>query len=128
MAGTLKTKRALLASAARTVATTTAIQTDMLASAARFYLNITAASGTGGLTWQLLGYDPVSGVSAVLAADTTAIIATGMYVFETGQFTQAAANNVRVHNATLLPWRWAINLAVGDASSYTYSLGAEVLP
>jgi hypothetical protein len=116
----------LLKSQARTAATASPQQTSYVAHTARFYLNVSAASGTGGLTFQLRGYDKESGLSVVLFADTAAITATGTYVFEIAPSVGAASSGRRAVLSAFLPVTWDVNIAVGDASSYTYSLSAEI--
>lgn len=64
----VKTQRILLESAARTASTACAQQTDKHHRTARVYLNVTAASGTGGLKVVFRGYDKVSGNAAALSA------------------------------------------------------------
>jgi hypothetical protein len=133
-----RNQRILLRSAARTVATATSgvlnavsngnslpigpqMEYDMLT--ARFYLRVSAASGTGGLTLQLRGWDKASGLSVVIAADATPITAVGLYFYEVGP---ADVNtNARFTLNSFMPVQWDVNIAVGDATSYTYSLSME---
>lgn len=125
----LKTHRTLLPSAARTVATACPQQTDTTEQYARVYLSITAASGTGGLKVQFRGYDKVSGNAVALSqGGAAAITATGMYVYEMMPNSQAAAGSVEETVGRMLPYTWDVSVTVGDASSYTYSLSADVLP
>ena len=125
---TVKTARILLPSLARTVATASKQVTDPMMQCARFYLNITAASGTGGLTLQLRGYDKASGAAVVLDANS-AIITTGLFAFEVMAFARTGAPaGVKASLGCLLPYTWDVNIAVGDASSYTYSLSVELMP
>ena len=135
-----RNQRVLLRSAVRTIATATSSVTNAVTNGntaavgpsfeyechtARFYLNVTAASGTGGLTFQLRGWDKASNTSVVLAADTAPITATGLYVFEVAPSIAAASGVRRVAFNAYLPVQWDVNIAVGDASSYTYSLSME---
>jgi hypothetical protein len=93
---------------------------------ARFYLNVTAVSGTGGLTFHLRAYDPASGSTITLASDGSAITATGLYVFEIWPSgTTTAAGNRRLALQLMLPLNYDVNITVGDSSSYTYSLSVE---
>lgn len=135
----VRTQRVLLESAARTASAATSNVTttnlgnvvklgpafDYDAITARWYLNVTAASGTGGLTWTLRGYDKASGNFVVIAADSAAVVATGTYSFEIGIAPVAPSGNRRVAVSELLPVQWDVLIAAGDASSYTYSLSME---
>lgn len=120
-------QRSLLASAARTVATACPVQNDSGARALRLYLNITVASGTGGLQPIIRGYDKISGATVNLTTGGAAIVATGCYCYELALSVGAAAGNVKECVSKAAPVQWDVSVAVGDASSYTYSLSAEVL-
>ncbi len=124
----IKARRILLASAARTAATASLKQTDDVQQCCRVYLNVTAASGTGGLTPTFRGYDKVSGNAVSLTTGGAAITATGLYVYEMMANAQTAAGNVKETVGRYLPCVWDFNIAVGDASSYTYSVSCEVMP
>jgi hypothetical protein len=124
-----KTQRILLPSAARTVATACPKQNDSSAQFVRLYLNITAASGTGGLKAIIRGYDKVSGLPVnITAGGAAAIIATGLYVYELVSSGNVAVSPVLESIARFLPVVWDVNVTVGDASSYTYSLSADIIP
>jgi hypothetical protein len=124
----IKTQRILLASAARTATVASAQQKDAVLQYARVYVNVTAASGTGGLTCQFRGYDRVSGSAAALSTGGAALTATGLYVFEMMPNTMTAAGNIKETVARLLPYQWDFQITVGDSSSYTYSVSCEVFP
>jgi hypothetical protein len=128
MATAIKTQRILLASAARTAAVASAKQVDAVEQYARVYVNVTAASGAGGLTCQFRGYDRVSGSAVALSTGGAAITATGLYVFEMMPNAQDAAGSVKETVGRMLPYQWDFQITVGDSSSYTYSVSAEVLP
>jgi hypothetical protein len=121
------TNRILLTSAARTATTASAAQGDRYAKGVRLYLNVTVASGTGGLQPQIDGYDRVSGTYVALSTGGTAIVATGLYVYEFYPTAPAAAGNVKEAQSKQLPGQWQANVIHGDTSSYTYSLSADVL-
>ncbi len=125
MAATNKARRQLLASAVRSATTVAGPFTDDFGRFLRLYLNVTAASGTGGLTVQLRGYDPVSGVAMPLNSGGTAITAAGAYVFEFGLAEAAASGAVHDAVARPLPCVYDVQVTHGDGSNYTYSLGAE---
>jgi hypothetical protein len=117
----------LLASAARTAATASSDQTNYNGSRVMVFLNVTVASGTGGLTVQIQGKDPVSGNYVNLNANPTAVTGTGMTTYELALGDGAASGQVTQRTGGLLPRTWRVNVAVGDSSSYTYSLGASVI-
>jgi hypothetical protein len=123
----VKTQRVLLSSGARTATTASGQQTDYLLLAVRLYLNVTAASGAGGLQPILRGYDKVSGNAVALSTGGTAITATGLYVYEFGLNVAAAAGNVKEAVSRFLPVQWDVDVVHGDGSSYTYSLSADVV-
>lgn len=122
----IKTQRVLLASGARTTTTASAIQSDYVLLALRLYLNVTVASGAGGLQPIVRGYDKVSGSAVALSTGGTAITATGLYVYEFALNVAAATGNVKEAVSRFLPTVWDVSVAHGDASSYTYSLSADV--
>lgn len=122
----------LLASAARTTSTASSSQTNHGNAGILLWLNITVASGTGGLTLYIQGFDPVSGAAVLLNAAPTAIIATGTYAYELrpGATTAGAAGTGRVQQRTAasLPRTWRIEVIHGNGSSYTYSVGYALIP
>ncbi len=117
----------LLASAARTATTSSPQQINYNARGIMLFLNISAASGTGGLIVRLLGIDPISGNDAELNTDITAITATGLYLFELYPGSSSAgasgASKVNQRISASLPRTWYAKIVAGDSSSYTYSLG-----
>lgn len=112
-----------LPSAARTTAQTLTDQSNLYVTGIEAVCNVTSASGTGGLQLQIQGKDLVSGsyytISTTTANTTTGVIRNivGANVFNVA----ATGNNVNVN--TYVPYTWRIVVAVGDASSYTYSCG-----
>lgn len=90
------------------------------------FLNVTVASGTGGLIVTVQGKDPVSGTYYDLNAAPTAVIATGLKVYELGPGLGSASGGVTQSTNRLLPKKFRVKVAVGDASSYTYSLAMVV--
>jgi hypothetical protein len=120
----------LLPSAARTATVASAKQQHFSCRAIRLYLNVTVAvAGTGGLQPIIRGYDLVSGTAAPLSTGGTAIVATGLYVYEMGLglLSTAKVGNVEECQNRPAPVEWDVSITVGDATSYTYSLSAEVL-
>lgn len=115
----------LLPLAARTAITTSPTQSNTLYRGVALYLTITQSSGTGGLTPNIQYIDADSGnvVQAALGAAKTTV---GTYLY---LIYPCASMNV-INGAALvspLPANWAIKVAVGDSSSYTYSLSADLL-
>lgn len=125
----VKSRRVLLASAARTATTTYApASKDQFSLGIRFYLNITAASGTGGLKVILRGYDTISNNAVAISTGGTAVTATGLYVWEIYPgVAETVFGNVIERRSTCLPLQWDVQVLAGDGSSYTYSLSGEVL-
>ncbi|HZS45388.1 MAG TPA: hypothetical protein VFC63_09825 [Blastocatellia bacterium] len=118
----------LLASAARTAATQSPDQTNYNGRGVQVILNVSAASGTGGLQVVVQGKDPVSGSYYNLYAAPTAVTATGIKVYEVAPgASSAGAGDVATRVAGQLPRTWRVNVLVGDSSSYTYSIGAAVI-
>ena len=122
----------LLASAARTATLNSGNQTNHNSQGVIVILNVTAASGSGGLTVTIWGIDPVTGSSYQVTDAPTAILATGRYAYELCPGSSAAAvtgsaARVRQRTSARLPRTWYAEVAHGDATSYTYSLGYALL-
>lgn len=107
----------LLASAARTVTTDSPNQINYNARGATLFLNVTTASGTGGLIMKIRIVDPISGNLSSLVAGTN-VTATGLYIL---QLYPLSSSNYA------LPRTWIAEVAHGDATSYTYSLGYSLI-
>jgi hypothetical protein len=89
------------------------------------YVNITAASGTGGLTFHIQGYDPASGLwydEGAAGIGTLTTVGDRITIWY-----QASGLNPYGYGATL-PSQWRLVVFVGDSSSYTYSVAADLLP
>lgn len=118
----------LLASAARTVDTDAANITNRNHRGIMVILNVTAASGTGGLTPKVRIIDVISGNPCQINANITAITATGRFGFEIypGASTAVASSSsgwvAQRTAACLAGMTIQVGISVGDASSYTYSL------
>lgn len=116
----------LLASAARTATTMSANQTNYNARGLHVTLDISVASGAGGLQVRVQGIDIASGNFYSLNGAPTAIVATGTYDYEFYPGVSgvvAGSNNVNGRTSTSLPRIWRLTVTHGDASSYTYSVG-----
>jgi hypothetical protein len=123
----LKTSRGLLPSAQRSANTSTAIQQDAYVTYVRAYLNVTVASGTGGLSVVFRGYDKYSGNSVELTTGGDAVSQTGTYAYEMGLSPSAAFGTLLDAASRSVPYRWDALVKHLDGSSYTYSLSVETL-
>ena len=121
----------LLASGARTASILSPQQTNYNARGVIVYLDVTVASGTGGLQVQVQAVDPVTGNRFLLNSAPTAITATGRYAYELypGSSAAGAAGNqfVNQRTAAALPRIWLASVTHSDTSSYTYSLGYSLI-
>lgn len=119
----------VIPSAARTTAVVDVLPKENLANCRGviLYLVVTAASGTGGLTMSVKAIPNVaaSGGSTVGAA-SAAVIAIGTTTLMIYPTAGAASTYTTVVNNTVPP-RFTVNVAVGDASSYTYAVHAYLL-
>lgn len=125
--GNIKAQRLVLPSAARTATTKGQTFTDRWANGLRCYLNITAASGTGGLKVQVFAVDKYSGASTAISTGGTPTTATGLYVYELGLSDATNSGNILDCVSRPLPETWYAQVTAGDGSSYTYSLTCEPL-
>jgi hypothetical protein len=110
----------LLASAARTTTTNSSDQTNYNGKCASAFLNVSAASGTGGLQLQFQWKDPISGNYAMLNSAPTAITAIGQTIYSLCP--GATGGAVTQTTQAALPRTWRVAVTHGDASSYTYSV------
>lgn len=119
----------VLASAARTVAASSAGLTNHNSRGVMIVLDVTAASGTGGLQVRICGR--INGQDAYLNAAPTAIVSTGRYFYELYPGSSTAgtggSNNINQRTSGVLPRTWVLTVDVGDASSYTYSVSASLI-
>jgi hypothetical protein len=117
-----------LASAARTVTTTSPQMRNLYHRGVLVTLAVSVASGTGGLTLHVRGYDAASASGAAfdLLVDAPAITAPGTYVFIVDE-TAVAGAGVRVAVSRPLTKLWDVQVVAGDGSSYTYSVSAVLL-
>lgn len=110
-------------SAARTANLVCPTQTNVNARGVHVVLDITAASGTGGLTLVIEGFDVTSGKWYTIL-QSAAQIAIAIVVLKVYPGVTAAAN---VAASDILPRTWRVRVVHGDASSYTYSVGANLV-
>lgn len=118
-----------LASAARSATTLSSNIDARGARAIIVYLNITAASGTGGLTLRLFGVDPVSSTVATSASVSTAATTSGTRIYHFGPGVGAASGATLAWGGAgvMLGSLFAVQVLHGDASSYTYSVTYELI-
>lgn len=120
----------LLASATRTATTSSAAINAANAKALIIFLNVTAASGTGGLRPTIDFLDPVSGNwRGLVACFSAAVTATGTTPFAAGPGIgsgQGFAINSGGWVGVPMSSQLRITVSHLDASSYTYSLGYEL--
>lgn len=124
------TQGTLLSNAARTAQTLAPTMTNYNSRGVILWLTITSASGTGGLRVKIFGQDRVTSTLLDMNADPVAISATGYYgyLLYPGA-TSSGGSNQYIHQATDLPLprTWSAIVAVGDASSYSYSLSYQLI-
>lgn len=116
----------LFPSAARTTQQTINLQNPVWEGIV-VYLNVTAASGTGGLEIVVWTVDPVTGnTSDQINSTPTAVTATGghVYVIRPGGVSGGGPTQT---TAQVLPAKIQVMVHVGDASSYTYSVSCSLL-
>jgi len=125
------TQGTLLASAARTATANSPTKTNYNAKGVLLTLDVTISSGTGGLQVRPFTLDPVTGKKVYLSSSVTSITATGTYGYEfyPGSTTAAGSgsNNINQRIATSLPRTWGVDVIAGDGTSYTYSLGYQLI-
>jgi len=121
----------LLASAARTSTTTFANQVNYNHRFLVVVLNVTAASGTGGLTLQIWGIDPVTGATTYTIAVGNTYVTTGIRAFiigpgvsNAGGFAGSAFDS---YVGAILPRNWAGRVFHTDGTSYTYTVGYSLI-
>lgn len=112
----------ILASSARTATVTSDTLKNNGAKGVILFLNVTAASGTGGLQVQAQALDPVIGTALAINSAPTAVTATGLktYVIYPGHSAGATQSTSGV-----LPRLWNAKVTAGDGSSYTYTLSYQ---
>ncbi len=114
-----------LISAARTGTTNSADIINYNGRGVTLFLNVTAASGTGGLTVNIQVKDPVSGSYFTAYAAAAAVITTGLKAYNAFPGAAGAGNYTNTVNFQI-PRTFRIGVTVGDSSSYTYSIGYAI--
>jgi len=111
-----------------TTTQTSAAQTNYNCRGIILFLNITAASGTGGLTPQVQMVDPGgTGAAAAQVAIGTAQTTTGLKVYQIypGVATPGA---LTAQAQQIVPRTFKLLVAVGDSSAYSYTLSYCLIP
>lgn len=118
----------LLDSAARTSNTSSGVQANPEHRGVILLLDVTAASGTGGLIPQIRFHDPITAASKIVWGIPQPILATGTYVYVHYPGVSLSHSNA-VQYVVPLPLAafWSVIVTHGDGSSYTYSLSAYLI-
>jgi len=121
----------LVPSGARTVAPAIATQACLNHRGVLLFLNVTAASGTGGLTVRIQAIEPVTGMAVVnLLTAAAAVTATGLYTYALypGLPSPAVAlGGVTMAQNGVLPRVWTATVTPSTTDSWTYSLAGAML-
>lgn len=117
----------ILTSAARTATIVSPNQVNRAAKGAIFYLNITVASGTGGLRLRIRTIDPESGTEALLNDNPAAVITTGIFGYSIWPSDIENRGFMTQNTNMLLPPTFGVEVRHLDASSYTYSVAVHLV-
>lgn len=109
----------LLVSSARTSDTASSEQINYNGRGVLVFLDVTAASGTGGLQTKVQAKDYLSGKWVSLNASPPAVTAAGTLLYMVYPSATAGANQ---NTQSVLPRTWRVYVIHGDGSSYTYSV------
>lgn len=115
----------VLPSATRNSTTFGAVQVNNGYRGFVWHLDITASSGTGGLTIALQWINPLTGgfrYQAISAKVITAAEYCGIV------YPEYALSAPDANQQTNLPYEWQIQVTHSDGSNYTYSLNIDLLP
>ena len=121
---------ALVTSAARTSTNQSAgVSNTTGAIGVIVYMRITAASGTGGVRFEMQAQDPIGGsVWDNWPGGISNTTATGNYVLVVYPAALTVGSTmVKSAQAMVLPNTWRLNVIHGDASSYTYAISYQLL-
>lgn len=112
-------------SATRTATTISSVFENRNARGIALYLNVTAASGTGGLKAGILSYDPVSGNKGTMFIASTLVTTTGTFVYVLYPGIGVSYGTFSA-NGVLLP-EFVVEVTHADGTNYTYSLAMELI-
>jgi len=121
------TEGTLLASAERTATTTSSVIVNYNAKFLVVFVNITVASGTGGLRVGIRSVDPVTAVATQVNTFMSPRTTTGVLFHQLALGLGAATGNVSDNTNALVPRQFSIQIAHSDSSSYTYSVGYSLI-
>lgn len=113
----------VLASAARTALVNSSDFTNRNARGVHIVINVTAIVSAPSLVFTVQGKDSVSSAYYTILV-SAAIVGTGTTVLRIYPGLTAAAN---VTVSDVLPRQWRVSVAVGNANSITYSVGASLI-
>lgn len=117
----------VLASAARTGTTNSADFINYNHRGIVLLLNVTAASGTGGLQVGLQFKDSISGTYRTIGNLPTAVTAVGMTTLTFYPGVDALNTSVSLNQSHVLAQQFRSSVTHGDSSSYTYSLSYQMI-
>lgn len=115
----------LLASAERTVETTSADQVTPYSSGVAIFLNVSSVTATPGLTLNVEMKDSVSGNYKIIWTAGAAVTTTGQYVYILHP--AAKDGNATEVDGIPIPKTWRLKVTVADADSATYSVSYSTL-
>lgn len=116
-----------LGSLARTATTTSSDFTNYNHRGIILSLNVTVASGTGGLQVQIQAKDTIASAYKAINTAPTAITATGQYIYMIYPGIDTVSNNNAQNVSQVLPQIFRISVTHGDASSYSYSVNYHMI-
>lgn len=116
----------LLPSASRTAITDTRREGSNGISSIRLFLDVTVASGTGGLIPQLRAHDPQTNAARLIWSIPIPVKATGTYIYEMSPGANDSGRDNQFTVKGTCPLSFSVTVTPDDASAYTYSLTAEL--
>lgn len=125
---TMKREFTALASAARTASNASPDFINDDCRGIQITLDITVASGTGGIIISLQTKDSVTGKYTSLNPSLTALITTGTRIYQFFPGSAETVGNITQRQNIVLPKTFRIAVTHGDSSSYTYSVGIVTIP
>lgn len=117
----------MISSGKRTSSAISSLITNYNARGLLLYLDVTQASGTGGLKLIVRGKDPTTGTMKDLYSTTTAVTAVGSAVYAVAPAISFTGSRILQTFNGLLPRVFDVYVLAGDSSEYTYTLGYALL-
>lgn len=118
-----KTRRILLASAARTATTNSAEMNGARCRALIMTVEVTAYGGAGSITPKLQGITPAGTAYDLISG--TAIAATGVFVYQVSPDGLTAGAGVTKVAQVEVPTLYRASMVAADATTHTYSVTIE---